>query len=409
MAALTQSFFQVRLSGAITSTTGSNRISVGGIPGLNILDSGNFANIVQLNSLSGFSTGLSGYLQNEINNIYAGENLLFTTGNQSKTGNFSVLGSFSFSSGINTPVQYFGTSNYTLVSGNYMVIATGNPANITGIVPNALAYSGNLFTLINNCSGPLQISGVIGPDTNPLISQYDCLEIYGTSGIWNYIRQTGNAGLVAAITSLSGWAASAANLFITGASGIAYTNLISGMLALQIAGASAGVSAMNGLSGMLTLVGTGNGAGSQITNIIVSTGAGGHIYISGSGIAQAVDLANSGSNLYTMLVNASGLFATAINLAATGSTLYQLITAFSGTFQDFQVIALTGISGGQTVTYPSAFPVAPGVVLANMEIWSGNSYGYGVWVQNITATNFLAAFSDNLLETGNLLLIYAHL
>jgi hypothetical protein len=106
---------------------------------------------------------------------------------------------------------------------------------------------------------------------------------------------------------------------------------------------------------------------------------------------------------------AGGSFDPLGTAANTGQILYSNIIGFSGTFQDFPVPALTGLSGSQTVNFPVSFSVAPTVVNVNMIILSGNNFGYATFPQNITATNFLCLFSDNLLETGNILSVHAHL
>jgi hypothetical protein len=213
----------------------------------------------------------------------------------------------------------------------------------------------------------------------------------------------------------SGAFANTNQLFITGATGIAYTNFISGILASQIAGATAGISQINGLSGNITFAGTGNGVGSQINNITVLTGAGGHIYISGSGIAQAFDLFNTGSALYQLLTNASGQFntnfATVANLAATGTNLYNLITGLSGQANlnsvNFSVIVPTG-SGSLSINFPFIFATVPQVD-PTFVVSGSNPFSYGVFPNSITTTGYLALFTDIVLESGNSVYTQAHI
>lgn len=206
------------------------------------------------------------------------------------------------------------------------------------------------------------------------------------------VTTTGNArivvgGNVGMITSDSGAFASSANLFATGASGIAYTNIISGILAQQISTNAGGVSSLNGISGAITFIGTGNGVGSQINNINILTGAGGKLIISGSGIAQQNDLINSGNNLYS------------------------LITGFSGQNNlnsvNFSVIVPTG-SGSLSITFPFVFTTIPQVD-PTFVVSGLNPFSYGVWPNSITTTGYLALFSDIVTESGNSVYTQVHI
>lgn len=383
---VTNSFFQVRLGGSIATTTGGARMLVNNNLHLILSDSGNFANSVQLASLSGFTTGLSGFLQNELSAIGNGTpNPLYTTGNQVKTGNFSVIGAFNFSSGINTPVQYFGLSNYTLTSGNYMVIATGSPTNVTGIIPSSTAYSGNLFTLINNCSGPLQISGVIGPDTNPLLYQFDALSIYGTSGIWNYLKQTGNSNLVNAIISLSGYAG---NTFAT------ITNLTATGITL-----GAQITSLSGFVGNMS------GALQTLVNNVITN-------LTATGITLLANINSLSGQVGVISGVLQGEINTlTTNLGLTGQNLLAIITGMSGQGNlnsvNFSVIVPTG-SGALSINFPFVFATIPQVD-PTFVISGSNPYSYGVYPNLVTTTGYLALFTDIVTESGNSVYTQAHI
>lgn len=285
---LIPAFTQIRLSGSFLSVSGDNRLKLGSDAVMYVRDSGAFTSSAILqttgSTLYNIITALSGadnlniantgqMLYNDIiglsgivNNINSAENLFYRTGSQSLTGNLSVVGQLIFNSGLQTPTQYFGATNYTLTAQNYIVIATGSPLNVTGIIPSPNNSSGTLFTLINNTTGPLQISGVIGVDTNPIINQYDTLEIYAASGVWNYIRQTGSP-LVSTFINFSG-----------------YVGNISGALNIIIAN-------------------TGQQAWTAAQN---------------NGINLSGNLGTTGSNLYNDIIGLSGLLPQYIT---TGSTL----------------------------------------------------------------------------------------
>lgn len=134
--------------------------------------------------------------------------------------------------------------------------------------------------------------------------------------------------------------------------------------------------------------------GGSILNFANFTGIGGTIVFTSGGFVYF-----SGNNSFDALGTA----------ANTGQILYQTLLNFSGTFQDFSVSALTGLSGSQTINFPIPFSSIPTEINVSMTILSGNNFGYTLFNQNITQTGFLCLFSDNLLETGNLLDIHAHI
>lgn len=202
-------------------------------------------------TLYGLITAASG--QANINYASAAVNYVYQTGVQSITGIKTFLSELRFNSGVKTPAQFFGPANYTLTSGNYVVIATGTTSSTTGILPSSTDYSGVAFQIINGGSASLQISGVIGPDINPILAPWDVLQAYATSGQWWYIRQTGSPFL-GMITSLSG--------YVGGVSGALQTNITANSTNLSGNLTTTGQTLFNltiggdtNLSGNLTLTG----------------------------------------------------------------------------------------------------------------------------------------------------------
>lgn len=371
---LTQSFSQIRLGGATTTTANGNRIQVGGVIGLNINDSGNFASSATLAStgsivyndiigLSGQFTNASGQqatnltqtgstLWNLIQQLSGTDDsyLVHKTGTEFITGVKTFQSQLNVFGGFNSQIHFIGQANYTFATGDYVVIATGSNINVTGILPNSVLYSGVELLFKNNGTTPFQVSGVIDQDTNPIVNVYDSINVIAYSGQWTYLRQTGNANLIAAITSLSGYSAATyatiANLLSTGQA--LYNDIV-------------------GLSGQFT-----NASGQLQTNINTLT----------------------------------------TNLALTGSNLYIDITGLSGQFNanmaNFSTVIPTG-SGALFITFPVAFASIPSVVNPSMLIYTGNSFGYGIWPSQITTSSYFALFSDTVLETGNYVVTYAHI
>ncbi len=244
-----------------------------------------------------YSLITNGSGQSNVNYAPALANYVYQSGVQLVTGIKAFLSELRFNSGLKTPVQFFGPANYTLASGNFMVIATGTTASTTGILPSATDYSGVMFNLINGGAISLQISGVIGPDTNPVLAPWDAAEIYATSGQWWYMRQTGSpllAMIVGGDTNLSG------NLTLTGQT----------LRALTLGGDT-------NLSGNLTTTGQ--------TLYQAMTGLSGQ---ANTNYATVTNLALTGSNLYVTLTGVSGQavidYATKIALTSTGQTLFNL-------------------------------------------------------------------------------------
>lgn len=229
---------------------------------------------------------------------------VYTTGVQTISGPKTFTNVVALNSGVTSSVHIVGLANYTFTSGDYMVLFTGSPASVTGILPSATAYSGTFFTLLNGTTSALQISGIIGPDTNPLLYQYDALEVYATSGQWNYVQRTGSP-LTATVTALSG-----------------YVGTVSGAIAVLLTQTGLQIGSISGaLATLLTLTGQ-----TLYGNVVATSGSlantGQTLY--GNIVATSGSLASTGQTLYNNIVATSG------SLASTGQALYNYITATSG-------------------------------------------------------------------------------
>lgn len=239
------------------------------------------------------------------------------TGDEFITGTKTFYSELRFQSGLKTPVQFFGQANYSLLSGAYMVIGTGNLSNVTGILPPPTNYSGVLFTLINGGTTSLQVSGVVGPDTNPILAPWDSYELYATSGQWWPIRQTGSP-LLGLINALSG--------YVIGASGALNTLIaLTGQAAWNSANGAAAT-----LSGLLTLT------GQSLLTTIVATGTAAVTHANGMGSILSGNMTQTGVALGATIVatgNAAVAHANGIgtnlsgNLTQTGVQLGATIIA----------------------------------------------------------------------------------
>ena len=347
-----------------------------------------------LGSLSGWASGLSGVLQTNINTVatnLTSTGITLLTDLTNASGQFNInyapsLANYVYTTGYRAPALYFGLSNITLTSGYYVIIATGNPASVTGILPNPLAYSGNFFDLINNTTGPLQLSGIIGPDTNPILYQYDTLSIYATSGVWNYIKQTGNLNLVNAITSLSGYVGNTfstlTNLTLTGQT---LYNLIVGLSGAHNSGIGALSGWVSGASGVLqtninTVATNLTSTGITLINLI-----GGLSGVHNSGLGA---LSGWASGLSGILQGEIGNVSVPPNILFT--TGNQVKTG------NFAVTGFVNIGG----------TIAPNYLYNILSITSGGSGFVNISLQNPTAAS--GASADYIINSnsGNNLLYY---
>lgn len=205
-----------------------------------------------------------------------------------------------------------------------------------------------------------------------------------------------------------------------------YVEAVSGVLVGQIAGATAGVASVNGLTGIVLIKATG---GNLFTVEIGQT-----IWISGSGIAQAVDLTQTGISLLAIIANtgqAAWLAAqnNALNLSGiietTGTSLYNLITALSGQADinyatKAQLTSLSGWADARFVPTGTILSFYTGLatgfdslyinflnytfasiprVVAQLET-SESNIGYWHIISGRSVTGFWVGFSDTILETG---------
>lgn len=243
---------------------------------------------------------------------------VYTTGAQIVSGPKTFTNVVALNSGVTSNVHIVGLANYILASGDYMVLFTGSPASVTGILPSPTAYSGTFFTLLNGTTSALQISGVIGPDINPLLYQYDALEVYATSGQWNYVQRTGSP-LTATVTALSGYVAT-----------------VSGIIGTQLTATGLAIGAISG----------------ALVTLLTATGQ----TLYGNVIATSGSLANTGQALYGNVVATSG------SLASTGQTLYNNIIATSGS------LAATGLQIGVVSGALATLLTATGALLSAVKV-----------------------------------------
>ena len=257
-----------------------------GIGGVQVIESGNQIFISggagagtvtqpQLDALSGFTTGVSGYLQGQISSFSAG------------------VASVNGASGV---LNILGTGGLTVSTVGQNVLVSGDPS-----ISGALTQTGStLYALLANESGALMST----------------------------IAQTGQQAWSAAQNNgvnISG------NMAASGAALIARDNAISGVLDGRIS--STGQQLYSIITGA-----SGQGVSDYATKVqLTNTGVTieGQITSLSGWAASATNLALTGSNLYTLLVNESGALQS--SLTSTGSTLISQINSLSG--------FTTGVSG----------------------------------------------------------------
>lgn len=294
----------------------------------------------------------------------ASGNYLYTTGIQNITSQKTFSDLLVISSGLATPFHSVGGSNYTVSSGDFIVIFTGfNNAGITGILPPAGQFTGQFITIINTSLGPLQISGLVGGDTNPIISQFDSLEIYSCYSsslgqpFWQYIRQTGNTTTPSslALTGQQAWAAAnnnginiSGNLTISGQTLYTYIIGVSGLgnatYASSFSLLTTGQTLYNDTTGLSGVMNTEINALSGYiqsgqNRTLVLTGAGGSVNVNWS----------SGNAFYLSLVTG-----TTLSFSNTGDGQTIVITVFNST-------GTNGVnnSTGWSLTWPASVKWAP--------------------------------------------------
>lgn len=274
--------------------------------------------LAQNASLSGFVTGISGYLQSEIGSISAG---VVSVNGQSGT------------------LTFRGTGGQTVISGGPTLILISGDQSISG----ALTSTGvALGQTISSVSGGLEAR--ITASGNATISHANGIGI----NLSGNLTSTGIALLgVIANTGQQAWVAAnnnglnlSGNLAASGAALILRESGISGVLQGEINGLTGYVNSLNNRSGVLSITGTGiitvitnsntiivsgdtsisgvltaTGAalGSTINAIsgglearIASSGNAGIVYANGIGSNLSGNLGLTGLNLYTLLSNESG-------------------------------------------------------------------------------------------------------
>lgn len=269
----------------------------------------------------------------------------------------------------------------------------------TAAQSNATNLSGNLFTTGANLSA-IKVTG------SSIIPVANLTGLGGTlviqSGSFVFISGAAGGGVTQGqLDSLSGWSASAVNLFTTGSTLVQLNLSTSGALVSLISAAAAGVSTINGLSGILNIGAAGG-------NLFVTL-SGQTVFVSGSGIAQASDLVATGAALITRENNISGglqtqvfatgaagaaygnaTFSTITNLTTTGGTLVSLINGLSGqSALDYATKAALASTGQQAWTAANAngTNLSGNLALTGQQVWGA-------------AQNNALNLSGNLTQTG---------
>lgn len=411
--------------------------------------------IGQINSLSGFTTGVSGYLQSQINNL-SGATGLYSTGSSlynlitglsgqqntnlseasgvlhdqiEQTGSYLydtttgasgyLLGLINASSagvssinGLSGALNIAGAGNVSVTANGQTITVSGDTgAYINFATTSQLTQTGSTIdSKINSLSGfTTGISGYLQDQINALSGATGLYStgsnlyqiITGLSGsVDNKFAETG-AALGAQINSLSG--------FTTG---------ISGYLQNQIASVSGRVIYIDGLSGIVSITGTGNV--SVLINgqtIIVSGDTGAY-----TNFATTAQLAQTGNTLDGKINSLSG-FTTGVSgylqiqinalsgatgLYSTGSNLYQLITGLSGSIDS--KLSQTGISLISQINSLSGFTTGISGYLQNqINVLTGSTGLYSTGSNLYQLITGLSGSTDNkLAQTGAAVISYAN-
>lgn len=204
------------------------------------------------------------------------------------------------------------------------------------------------------------------------------------------------------IDSLSGWAASAQNLYQTGATLYALIN-----------GSSAGVISVNGASGALNLTGAGTVTVTRAGQLLTISG----MVSGGAGDVTFSQLAATGSYLESLVTGASGYsantYATKAQLTSTGVTLGGQITTVASNLTTTGSVLngrITGLSGYSDTTFATKVQLTnTGVTFgARIDTVSANISATGSTLDN--KINGLSGYSSgvyaaktDLINTGNTL------
>jgi TolA-binding protein len=348
-------------------------------------------------------TGVSGYLQNLIDNANADVSSI--NGLQNAV---NVTG--------RNGIQIFVEGQNIVVSGNDSAVQS-SLANlgfgINSVANNLFLTGSGLDAKINSLSG--YSNSTFATITN-LASTGSTLQT-NINTVATNLATTG-ATLSSSVTSLSGYSnntfATITNLAATGSNLQGQISSLSGAFVTFTGNLAAEFTTdaeLLAASGVLSsrIAATGSTLQSSINSL---SG------YSNSTFATITNLAATGSTLNTKIDNLSGYsnntFATITNLAATGSTLNSRINSLSGTLtsdyvqkatqQQFIVTLPTNIES-TGITFPIAFASTPNSVQVTFE--PSTDVTYMVAVKNRTTAGFTAEFSDVIFEAGNKLNVFA--
>jgi len=350
------------LSGNIYSTGSSlynNIVSLSGLWNNNPLG--------YLNTLSGLSvsyvTGISGFLQSEINNVPSATSLYQTGSNlygylTGFSGVFNTSGN-NYQGQINTLTANLQSSGSILYNDIISLSGIFNNTGITiqneiNILTNNLVLTG--ATLYNR---DLSISGALVSQINASAAGVSTLN--GLSGVVIIAGTGGNLStfISGSLIYISGSGiATISNLSTTGSN---LYNLIVGLSGSDAIN-YATISNYNGLSG--SFINTGVAIESQINSLsgwaasagnLAATGQQLLTYIISEGMNLSGNIYNTGSILYNLATGLSGQsnlnYSTINNLGLTGQSLYSNYTGLSSALQNTGSILyslITAASGGSS-------------------------------------------------------------
>ena len=366
---LIPAFNQIRLTNSFVSVSGE-RLKVTDDNTLMVRDSGNFANIQALTSLSGRLVASGAILSavsvtgstimQVVNFTGMGGTLVIQSGNFVLISGSRSLAGVDHGHGINLSGNLF-TTGATLIARDLAtsgelssrLIQTGRSAwdNATNLSGNLNASGRRAWDDATNLSGRLVASGAI----------LSAVSVTGSS-IMQVVNFTGMGGTLVI--------QSGNFVLISGAGSRNYDDGIN-------------------LSGRLTATGS----------LLVSN----DLNLSGS-------INASGRRAWDDATNLSG------NLTTTGQTLVNLINGLSGQLNANNYISyinatgfVTGVIAGsdyQYINFPRTFSRIPMVQLTMDNLDTGNIY-YFCGTSKRTTTGFFANFSDIVLETGIFLSVWA--
>ena len=392
----------------------------------------------KISSVSGFTTGISGNLQSQINTLASSSSLQITGSNL-----YNLITGFSGQSNADFATKIALTQSGVLLI-NQNTSLSGFVTGVSGYLNSLIQDSVGGVSSINGQSGILNINGLgnisITTGANTIFISGDT-GVYGSFATVINLASTGSI-LTALITGLSGqvavdyatkttlaltgqqsWSAAnnnainlSGNLAQTGVTLInqinslsGFTTGISGFLRGLIQESAGAVSSLNGQSGILNIIGMGNiSVTTGLNTIIISGDTGAY-----ANFVTLASLQNTGSSLYIMLTGLSGQsvidYATKTSLTQTGVILNSQINSLSG--------FSTGFSGALQFQINS-LPTAANLALTGSNLFvlitglSGQANINYATIQNLATTGqqaWTAAqnngvnLSGNLVQTGVIL------